>query len=60
MALFYNDKKIESVHLGSQAIATIYRGSKLLWEAIRSCFGKGFWNNKYSWNNDDGWKNNTK
>lgn len=39
-------------------IGAIYKGSKLVWQAIRSCFGKGFWNNEKPWNNEEGWKNN--
>ena len=30
---------------------------KLIWEAIRSCFGSGFWIKDRPWINDDAWKN---
>ncbi len=59
MAIFYNKKEITSVNYGSKAIAAIYKGATLIWEAIRSCFGKGFWVNSYPWDNRDGWKNNS-
>lgn len=58
MAGYFKDKEITSVYYGKKAIAAIYKGAVLVWEAIRSCFGKGFWINAYSWNNEDGWKNN--
>ena len=58
MAIFYNKKEITSVNYGSKAIATIYKGATLIWQAIRSCFGKDFWINDKPWNNEDGWKNN--
>lgn len=31
---------------------------KLVWQAISSCFGAGYWINEYAWKNNDGWKNN--
>lgn len=30
---------------------------KLIWEAIRSCFGSGFWINNRPWINNSAWKN---
>lgn len=59
MAIFFQDKEITSVYWKTKAITAIYHGGKLIWEAIRSCFGKGFWIGDYSWNNVDGWKNNS-
>lgn len=58
MSLFFGDKEVTSVNHGNRAISAVYYGAKLVWEAIRSCFGKGFWINGYSWNNKDSWKNN--
>lgn len=29
----------------------------LIWEAIRSCFGSGWWITKRPWINNNGWKN---
>lgn len=59
MAIFIKGKEITGVNFGGRAIAAVYKGTKLVWEAIRSCFGKGFWINEYPWNNLDGWKNNS-
>ncbi len=59
MSAFFNNKEISSVYFGSKTISAIYKGSVLIWEAIRSCFGKGFWVNTYGWNNENGWKNNS-
>lgn len=59
MSIKVNGKDITFVAVGQKAIATIYQGSKLVWEAIRSCFGKGFWVNEQPWSNDDAWKNNS-
>lgn len=59
MAIFIKDKEVTAVNFGERAIAAVYKGTRLVWEAIRSCFGKGFWINTYSWDNADSWKNNS-
>ncbi|CAG9926598.1 MFS transporter [Bacteroides ovatus] len=56
--IYKNGKEITSIFKGERPIGAIYKGSKLVWQAIRSCFGKGFWNNEKPWNNEEGWKNN--
>ena len=38
-------------------VTEIYRGARLVWEAINSCFGSGAWFNDKPWSNADGWKN---
>ena len=40
------------------SVTEIYKGANLVWTAIKSCFGKGFWINEKPWLNDDAWKNN--
>lgn len=57
MALFKKDREVSAIYRGKKVVASIYKGATLVWEAIRSCFGKGFWINDYPWNNEDGWKN---
>jgi hypothetical protein len=55
---YFKNKEIASVYKKDKAIAAIYKGARLVWEAVRSCFGKGYWINTYPWSNEDGWKNN--
>lgn len=55
--IYKNGKEITSIFNGRQAISAIYRGSKLVWQAIRSCFGSGSWVNEKPWLNNEGWKN---
>lgn len=55
--IFFGDKEITLVQLGNKVITQIYLGAKLVWEAIRSCFGSGFWKNETPWSNTEGWKN---
>ena len=33
-------------------------GARLVWTAIKSCFGAGYWVNEKPWLNSEGWKNN--
>lgn len=59
MGLYFKDKEISSVYRGNKAIVAIYKGAKLVWTAISSCFGKGYWINADAWDNQDGWQNNS-
>lgn len=54
---YYNNKEITIKYLGNKAIAYTYLGLQLIWQAIRSCFGSGWWKNKKSWINKNKWKN---
>lgn len=57
--MIYKDgKEVTSLFRGNQAIATVYRGALVVWQAVRSCFGRGMWINEKPWNSEDGWKNN--
>jgi len=38
-------------------IAMVKHGADIVWQAVRSCFGKGWWINEKPWSNDDAWKN---
>lgn len=59
MAIFFKDKELSAVYYGKKAIVAIYKGARLVWEAIRSCFGKGYYINEHPWDNEDAWKNNS-
>lgn len=56
--MIYKDgKEIISVFKEKRTISAIYKGSKLVWQAIRSCFGSGSWIKEKPWLNNEGWKN---
>lgn len=40
-----------------QIVQEIYKGTQLVWRAVRSCFGYGYWVNNKPWLNTDAWKN---
>lgn len=58
---YKNGKELVGKHLNGNTCVYIYKIVKnkavLIWEAVRSCFGRGFWVNDKSWSNGDGWKN---
>ena len=39
-------------------VTAVYTGAALLWQLVRSCYGKGYWITDKPWLNEDGWKNN--
>ncbi|MCL1606684.1 MULTISPECIES: MFS transporter [Mediterranea] len=51
-------RKIGAVYAGHRALSTIYQGARLVWQAVRSCFGAGLWVNVKPWLNEEGWRNN--
>lgn len=50
-------KEVSQVNAFGKTISKIYAGGKLVWEAILSCFGSGFWINDRSWINNNAWNN---
>ena len=62
MIIYKNDKSLagryRKIHIHHwQAAQEIYKGARLVWTAIRSCFGAGLWINEKPWLNDEAWKN---
>lgn len=51
------NKEIAVIYHGKKVIAEIRRGAILVWQAVRSCFGKGYWVDDKPYENEDGWKN---
>lgn len=60
MALYINDgtsKSVNTMYQGRTVIQAVYYGLKLVWQYIKSCFGRGYWLNDKPWSNTDGWAN---
>jgi hypothetical protein len=53
-----NGKEIVELYRGATPIVEMYRGKVLVYQAVRSCFGSGYWINEKPWINEDVWKNN--
>lgn len=54
--IYKRGKELTELYHGSKAVAAMYKGTRLLWEAVRSCFGKGVWIKGKPWVNSDNWK----
>lgn len=48
-------KEVTLVRIGAKVVGAIYMGATLVWQAVRSCFGAGYWNDDAPWSDDDGW-----
>ena len=57
MSIHIGNKEITAINVGRKAIVYVYEGLKMVWQAVRSCYGRGYWINDKPWLNDDGWKN---
>ena len=36
-------KEIPAAYVGKRALSAVYAGARLVWSAISSCFGLGYW-----------------
>lgn len=55
--IYVNGKEISAIAVGTRIITEVYHGASLVWQAIRSCFGAGYWIQEYPWVDDDPWAN---
>lgn len=53
-----NNIELAARYYGTKTISAIYRGTRLIWEAVNSCFGSGFWIREKAWSSTDFWRNN--
>lgn len=51
-----NSIELTARYYGTKAITSIYRGAHLIWEAVNSCFGSGYWIKEKAWSNTDSWR----
>lgn len=52
-----SEKEVSAIYFGQKAIRAVYKGAVLVWQAIRSCFGSGWWDNEKPWIDEDAWDN---
>lgn len=54
-------KEISAIHRNGHNVSEVWKyidgAWRSVWQAIRSCFGRGFWSNIKPWSNTDGWRN---
>lgn len=49
-------KEITAVYVGSRVVTAVYAGALMVWTAVSSCFGAGYWQRIKRWSRTDGWK----
>lgn len=54
--IYKEGKELTERFFGTRVISAVYKGATLVWEAIRSCFGKGCWIDGKPWAESDPWK----
>lgn len=42
---------------GPRVVSAVYQGLMLIWQYVKSCFGRGYWINDKMWSDKDAWKN---
>lgn len=57
MGIIRSNMELTARYKGELVAQVVYKGLRLVWMAVRSCFGKGIWRNDKPWINSDKWKN---
>jgi hypothetical protein len=61
MGVYRKGHEVTGIHRYGNTTSEVWKyingAWRMVWQAIRSCFGRGFWTNKMPWRNADGWKN---
>ena len=55
--MFYKEQGIKIIRSYGKTLKAVYYGANIVWQAIRSCFGAGYWVNDKVWINEENWKN---
>ena len=50
-------KETSAINYNEHAIGFVYYGERLVWQAVSSCYGAGYWVNEKPWINEEAWKN---
>lgn len=54
--IYKNKKETSAITALGNVIGEVYYGHILVWQAIRSCYGKGIWFQEKPWLDNDLWK----
>ena len=55
--LYINEKQIDAINHLNKPIQAVYHMDTLVWQSVKSCYGRGYWINSAPWVNDEAWKN---
>ena len=53
MGIVVKEKEVLVIYYGWRAVSAIYKGARLVWMAVRSCFGSGYWDGDKPWDGDE-------
>jgi hypothetical protein len=56
--IYKEGKEISGLYFAGKVITAVYAGARLVWQAVRSCYGSGAWLGDLPWLGDDPWKGN--
>jgi hypothetical protein len=54
--ILFNGKIVGSMMSGGKMQSILVYSGKVVWQAVRSCFGAGYWRGDKPWIGSDGWK----
>lgn len=54
--IYKGNRNIGGVFTKNKAVSAVYKGGRLVWTGIRSCFGSGVWIDEKPWIDEDRWK----
>lgn len=61
MSIIRKGREITGINRKGRNISEVWKyingAWRIVWQAVRSCFGTGYWINKKPWINEEGWKN---
>ena len=56
MPIKKNIKDTLAITAYGKVISRVHAMGRVVWNAVRSCFGAGYWIDDYPWSDTDGWK----
>ena len=61
MGIYRKGREVTGIHRYGKETSEVWKyingAWRIVWQAVRSCFGRGFWYNDKPWSNKDFWKN---
>lgn len=55
--IYKEGRKVSALYYLGKAVQKVYSMGKVVWQAVRGCFGSGVWINQEPWGNEDIWRN---
>ena len=56
--MWINGKEISQQYIEGGVVENMWLNGKLIWQGVKSCYGKGFWRPNKPWLDNEKWKDN--